>query len=98
LAHRPVTAKGRKLQSSKLGFQSPSQCAATATATAAFATREVLRASGLKPQAARNAFLEVQRYEANAMAYALTPTPAAVRAAMVWREAIKVSSAICRVF
>lgn len=56
----------------------------TDTAAAAAAASSVVLASGLDPEAAREAFLAVRRYDAGKEAE--EPTPAAVRAARVWRE------------
>lgn len=64
----------------------------TEAGAAAAAARDVIRASGMQPEAARNAFLEVQRYTACAAEGAMPPTPAAVRAARVWRETSKAAA------
>lgn len=68
------------------------------TAAAAAAACDVILSSGLNPVAARNAFLEVQRYDAGIVKDAMPPTPAAVRAARVWRETYKVATEPSQVY
>jgi hypothetical protein len=68
----------------------------TEAGAAAAAARDAIRASGMQPEAARNAFLEVQRYATCAVEGALAPTPAAVRAARVWRETSKAGATSTR--
>lgn len=70
----------------------PLQAHRTEATAAAAAANDTIRASGMPPEAARNAFLEVWRYESLGMEGELPPSPAAVRAARVWREIVRAAA------